>query len=82
MVHTRYQVHIYDRKRTETSKRRKKRKTAENKLESGRRPSPEGTKLLFAGAISPMMHPGDGATEGRHDKIRRETRQDKKERGR
>ena len=35
-------------------------------MRSGRRPSPEGTRLLFDAAISPiMMRPGDGPTEGR-----------------
>ena len=32
-----------------------------------------GDKVVFAGTISPIICPGDGPTEGRHDK----TRQDK-----
>ena len=34
--------------------------------------------MLFVGAISPMMCPGDGPTEGRHDKTRLKARQKKK----
>ena len=38
--------------------------------------------MLFAGGtISPTICPIDGPTEGRHDKARRKTRQDKKSRG-
>ena len=37
-------------------------------MRAGRRPSPGGTKLLFAGTISPMICPVDGSTEGRHEK--------------
>ena len=51
-------------------KQRKERKTRNQNhhacMRSGRRPSPGGTKLLFAGTISPMICP-----EGRHDKTRR-----------
>ena len=49
-------------------------------MRSGRRPSPEGTRLLFAGAIvlSPMICQDDGPTESRHDKTRWKTRQEKK----
>ena len=59
------------------SKKRKKKKT-KKKIRSGRRPISEGTRLLFAGTISPMMCPVDGPTEGRHEKTRRKTRQHKK----
>ena len=47
-------------------------------MRSGRRPSPEGTRSLFAGTISPVIYPVDGPTEGRHDKTRRKTRQETK----
>ena len=43
---------------------------------SGRRPSPTGTRLLFAGTISPMICPVDGPAEGRHEKTRRKIRQE------
>ena len=51
----------------------KERKTKQKNsyIRAGRRPSPEGTRLLFAGTISPMICPDDGPTEGRHDKTRR-----------
>ena len=39
-----------------------------------RRPSPEGTRSLFAGTISRTICVGDGPTEGRHDKTRRKAR--------
>ena len=56
-----------------------KNKTKTN-IRSGRRPSPEGTRLLFAGPISPinMICPVDGPTVGRHEKTRRTTRQAQK----
>ena len=47
-------------------------------MRSWRRPSPEGTRLLLAGTISPVMCSVDGPTEGRHDKTRRKTRKEKK----
>ena len=43
-----------------------------------RRPSPEGTRLLFAGTVSPMICLRGGPTKGRHDKIRRKAREKKK----
>ena len=46
-------------------------------MRTGRRPSPEGTRLLFAGTISPTICLGDGPTEGRHDKTRRKARKRK-----
>ena len=46
-------------------------------MRAGRRPSPEGTRLLFAGTISPTICLGDGPTEGRHDKTRRKARKRK-----
>ena len=39
-----------------------------------RRSSPEGTRLLFAGTVSPMICPVDGPAERQHKKIRRKTR--------
>ena len=36
----------------------------------------KGTRLLFAGTISPVICPVDGPTEGRHDKTRRKTKQE------
>ena len=56
---------------------KEKNKTKIN-MHSGRWPSPEGTRLLFAGTISPVVCPGDGPTEGRHDETRRKTRQQNK----
>ena len=47
-------------------------------MRSGRRPSPEGTRLLFAGTISPMMYLSGGPTEGRYDTTRRKARKKKK----
>ena len=51
-------------------------------MRAGRRPSPEGTRLLFAGTISPMICLGDGPTEGGHDKTsgRQENKTKKKKR--
>ena len=61
-------------------KRRKKRKKNETKTNkrSGRRPSPEGIRLLFTGTISPRIFPVDGPIEGRHNNTRRKTRKEKK----
>ena len=72
-----------ERNRKEKKKRKygKERKfETKTNLRSGRRPSPEETRLLFAGTISPMICPGDGPTEGRHDKTSRKARQEKKRR--
>ena len=58
-VNTRYQ----EGKKTGKGKkeRRKKMKTKKACIRSGIRPSPEGTRLLFAGdTVSPMMCPADG----------------------
>ena len=67
-------------------KKRKERKPKQTSLSmrAGRRPSPEGTRLLFAGTISPMICLGDGSTEerqaeGRHDKTRQKSRNRKKQ---
>ena len=70
-------------KRGGKEKKKKQRKERKNKqktscMRAGRRPSPEGTRLLFAGTVSPMISLGDGPTERRHDKSRR--RQAKKKR--
>ena len=51
-------------------------------MRSGRRPSPEGTRMLFAGTITQMLCLVDGPKEGRHDKTRLKTRQENKGRGR
>ena len=45
-------------------------------MHSGRRPSPEGTKLVFVGTIIPMIRAVDGPTKARHE--RPDGRQDKK----
>ena len=37
-----------------------KNETKTNIMRSGSRPSPEGTRLLFADTASPMMFPADG----------------------
>ena len=69
-----------ERKRKKTNENERKRKPKQI-LRSGRRPSPEGITLLFAGTISRMICPVHGQTEGRHDNTRRKTRQDNKRRG-
>ena len=45
-------------------------------MRSGRRPSSEGTRLLFAGTISPTTRPVNGPTEGRQKRTRRKARQE------
>ena len=69
-------------KKGKQEKKRKERKTEQKTsyMRAGRRPSPEGTRSLFAGTISPMICPGDGPTEGRHDKTRRKARKKEKKR--
>ena len=52
----------------------RKKKRNKNFMRAGRRPSPEGTRSLFAGTISPTMCLGDGPTEGRHDKTKRKAK--------
>ena len=47
-------------------------------MRSGRRPSPEGARLLFAGPTSTMICPADGPTEGRYKKTRRDTRREER----
>ena len=76
-------VHSYNASEKEDRRAKKgnKQKGNEKKetkinMHSGRRPSPEETKLLLAGTISSMICPGDRPTEGRHDKTRRKTRQE------
>ena len=54
-------------------KGKKKTKPKSSCMRSGRRPIPEGTRLLFAGTINLMICPGDVPTEGRH-KTRRKAR--------
>ena len=49
---------------------------SESNMHSGRRPSPEGTKLVFVGTIIPMIRAVDGPTKARHE--RPDGRQDKK----
>ena len=63
-------------KRKNEKKRKEERKTKQKTscMRTGRRPSPEGTRLLSAGTISPTLCLGDGPTEGRHDKTRRKKR--------
>ena len=80
---TSYKYFIEKKKETGRNKRQKKQKKQRTKDEkkkplcSGRRPSPEGTKLAFAGTISPpTMCPLDAPTEGRHDEAKRKTRQE------
>ena len=67
----------------EKKRREKKTKPKSSCMRSGHRPSPEGTRLLIAGTISPMIYPGDGPTEGRHSKTTRKARKrkEKKRRG-
>ena len=42
--------------------RKEKTKPKSSCMRLGRPPSPEGTRLMFAGTISPMICPGDGPT--------------------
>ena len=70
-------------------KRKKEKKGKERKtnqktscMRAGRRPSPEGTGLLFAGTISPMICLGDRPTEGLHDKTRRKARKKQRQKKR
>ena len=65
---------------TSAKRKEQKGKKTETKtlcMRAGRRPSPEGTRLLFAGTISPMICLGDGPTEGRHDQTRRKAGKEK-----
>ena len=80
MVHTMRAPEKVDQKRGKTGKQQKGQKKKKKKIKKneaninmrwGRRPSPEGTRLLLAGTISPMTCPGDGPTEAQHDKTRR-----------
>ena len=57
-------------------KKRKERMGQEANTHAVRRPSPEGTRLLVAGTISPMKGPVDDQTEGRHEKTGRKTRRE------
>ena len=69
-----------NRKNIKVKKRKKmKQKTS---MRSGRRPSPEGARLLVAGTINPMICPVDGPTKGRHGKTRRKTIQKRGQRQR
>ena len=47
-------------------------------MRAGRRPSPEGTKMMFAGTISPTICLRDGQTKERHDNTKRRARKEKK----
>ena len=73
---TRYQV---SKRKTgrEINKEIKKMKheTKTNIMRSGSRPSPEGTRLLFAGTVSPMMCAADGRQK-HEGNARRRTSQD------
>ena len=67
-------------KEGQKGRRQKRKNETKTNMRSGRSPCPEGARLrlLFAGAISPILCPVDGPTEGRHDKNRRKTTQEKK----
>ena len=67
-----------DKKGAKKKKEERKPKQKTFCMRAGRRPSPEGTRLLFAGTISPMMCLGDGPTERGHYKTRRKARKKKK----
>ena len=80
-------VYAYTRKRRlrraqmkETENKRQIKTNKKTNMRPGRRPSPEGTMLLFAGTINRMIYSVDGPTEGRHEKIRRKT-EDKTRKG-
>ena len=82
---TRYQAsrRKKDRERKKTKHKKKKNETKQTYMRSGSRPSPEGTRLLFAGGtVSPMMCTADGQQkdsgrqkrpDGRQAKMRGET---------
>ena len=57
-------------KRREDTGKEKKRNEKETKtnMRSGRRPNPEGTRLLFAGTISPRMISADGPIGAKQNK--------------
>ena len=67
-------------KKKQQKKKRRKERRKENRIKktsyirAGRRPSPEGTRLLFSGTISPTICLGDGPTEKRHNKTRHKAR--------
>ena len=89
-------VHAYIRKRglertgkrgakkgqKEKRKRKERIKTQQKTsyISTGRRPILEGTRVMFAGTISPMTYLGDVPTEVRHDKTRRKARKKEKKR--
>ena len=87
MVHTYSTPQKQDRRAKKGEKGKKKRgnekgnkeekKRTKINMRSGRRPGLEGTRSLFAGTISHVICPGDGPTEGCHDKTRRKTSQEK-----
>ena len=56
-------------------KKKKEKNEKANKMRSGRRPSPEGPRIMLAGTITPMICPVYGPTGGRP---RQKTRQENK----
>ena len=60
----------------------KKNETNTSCMRAGRRPRPEGTRLLFAGTIGSTICLDDGPTEARQDKTRRKARKIKKKKER
>ena len=73
-----------DREEMKREERKTKTKPKSSCMHSGRRPSTEETRLLFAGVISRVICPADGPTEKRDDTTRPDGRQllRKKKRGR
>ena len=75
-MYKRQHIYTYVHPKKKPKKGKKEEKRRENpppknmNLSSGRRPSSEGTTLLFADTTSRMICPVGGPTEGRHDKTR------------
>ena len=86
-LYTRYLWYLVTRRKEYQASRKKKRQGKREKharqktkgsiyMRSGSRPSPDGTRLLFAGGtVSPMMCPADGQQKDKK-KVRRKTSQD------
>ena len=67
-TYTRKKKYEEGQKGKEQKERKQKKNETKTNMWSGRRPSPEGTRLLFVGTLSPITCSVDGPTEGRHQK--------------
>ena len=70
-----------DREEMKREERKTKTKPKSSCMHSGRRPSTEETRLLFAGVISRVICPADGPTEKRDDTTRPEDNYYEKRKG-